>query len=90
MSDETYNGWTNRETWATNLWLSNDEGLYDWARERAQRAADPATACKEFVEELLDPNEALLSEELRHSISSDIGSLWRVDWQEVAESLLEE
>ena len=27
MKDETYNGWTNRETWAWNLLVSNDEYL---------------------------------------------------------------
>ena len=28
-----YNGWTNRETWLTNLWLNNDMGSYEQLQE---------------------------------------------------------
>src|SRR5262245_22319677 len=28
MTDGTYNGWKNRETWAFNLHWSNDQGMY--------------------------------------------------------------
>lgn len=38
MSDETYNGWTNYETWLVNLWLTNDEGSYDVVRETVEAA----------------------------------------------------
>lgn len=29
----TYNGWKNWETWNVVLWVGNDEGLYNLARE---------------------------------------------------------
>lgn len=36
MSNKTYNGWTNYETWVVNLWMDNEEGTYDYWREVAQ------------------------------------------------------
>ena len=32
MTDTTYNGWTNWETWCASLWINNEEQLYRTAR----------------------------------------------------------
>lgn len=36
MSDSTYNGWTNWETWNFKLWLDNDESTYRAVCELAE------------------------------------------------------
>ena len=33
LTDTSYNGWTNYETWNVALWIQNDEGLYHLAQE---------------------------------------------------------
>ena len=29
LTDQTYNGWTNYQTWNVVLWIENDEDLYN-------------------------------------------------------------
>lgn len=36
---DTYNGWLNYNTWNVALWLGNDEGLYNLAREHKTYSA---------------------------------------------------
>ena len=40
---ETYNGWTNRETWAIQLHLSNNEGDYLEMKEHAEELVKEQT-----------------------------------------------
>ena len=53
VQDTTYNGWTNYETWNVALWINNDEGLYDIARETGSYQ-DFVASIREFMTETLD------------------------------------
>lgn len=93
--DETYNGWANRETWALVLHVSNDEGLDAWMRaelDHAARRGEPQDdAARETAETMF--TAAGYRDHTGHErpaslimASEEIGSLWRVDWQAVAEA----
>ena len=103
MTTDEYNGWANRETWATVLHIDNDEGLYLHRCKLCQMVADEsfphgnrngvlANLLCDWVESMAEdvyfpehePTKALLG------MFNDIGSLWRVDWGEIARNWLTE
>lgn len=96
---ENYNGWKNTETWALALNIDSDEGLHDMFTELVRDMdGEPAwmiqDAIKLRVESLLirsayedeygDTQPAALT-----AMAEDVGSLWRVEWSEIRESLEE-
>ncbi len=48
--NEDYNGWKNRQTWNVALWIGNDEGLYNLAREIVR--SNPENPYNAFVQEV--------------------------------------
>ena len=95
MCDETYNGWSNRETWCFMLHVQNDEYLASlFADTVRDERTDPAYAVQRDAEALLNwdayefETGSLMPAELVR-MSQDVGSLWRVNWAECTAALLE-
>lgn len=92
MSDKGYNGWTNYETWATALWIGNDPGSEETARELTREAkgdaADLARSLREWVDS--EPDEGGMIPDLGSSLAADLlrAALSEVDWYEIAESYI--
>jgi hypothetical protein len=99
MNEQEYNGWSNRETWATNLWLTNDYGMtkdLEIYFQELHNEGEPTTPeiLRNFVEYVETyVNELLEFENLNpttYSMLTDIGSLYRVNWREIAQGFSEE
>lgn len=93
-TDTTYNGWSNYPTWAVNLWLSNDEGLY---RQTQQLVSDWATSGDdqptiELADDLKTWVRDGLAPDLGASFASDLlgYALDQVDWLEIAKAWAED
>lgn len=83
-----YNGWTNRETWLVNLWLSNDMGSYDFLQQICKKDRETWQKAEELEAHFHNQLENMYDEP---TFWSDfIGTtLDRVDWYRVIESNLE-
>lgn len=44
MSDNTYNGWTNKATWLVNIWIDNDQGEQEFWLGQAREFKDAGYA----------------------------------------------
>lgn len=91
MVDNTYNGWTNWETWIVNLWMDNDQKLYEYYGEmaRAEVSKNKKSATfklslaldkqfDEWMPEVEGPYHDLLN-----------GAVREVNWHEIARHLVE-
>lgn len=62
MTQKTYNGWTNYETWVVKLWMDNEEGSQGYWTEQAEATFERAEADHNFTKSeraKLDLAEAL-------------------------------
>jgi hypothetical protein len=100
MSDDTYNGWTNYETWNVKLWLDNDEGtqgtMLSMARDVKTWNNDKPFWTREEYERftladmLKDWVEEMTAPDDSASMAADLlrAALGRVDWHEIADNIL--
>lgn len=58
QDEQKYNGWTNYETWATALWLDNDEGSQSYWRDVAAQCGTEAPTTSQVKEGLWSVQEA--------------------------------
>ena len=98
-----YNGWTNYETWAVNLWINNDEGGYRFWRERTEAVLTEVREQKNSDENILEIAYSRLAEELKEAIHAECtipkatlaadlmnAALAEVDWREIARDMIDD
>jgi len=95
--EEKYQGWSNRETWAVKLHWDNNVGDYNYFTGTAKRFLKEGKPSYEFADFLKQQAEEIeesvyegnASEEAKNFMR-DVGSLWRVDWDEIAKAYYED
>lgn len=83
---QTFNGWTNRETWATNLWLSNDELVYNQMNTMIRDKITEDTTDEEVVTFFYAWATFYLSMPARE----EIGDFGKVNWLEIGRHWIDE
>ena len=90
MTDTTYNGWCNYETWLIKLWIDNDEPFYNTVQTVACGYAGDPHGLAKWLENWHDRTA---SDKLGGNMTGPIAdlvsaSLREVNWYEIAESIL--
>lgn len=102
-TSEMYNGWSNYPTWAINLWLANDEALYDEMRESVRLVCGRITEGDDIMTrdqvrrfEVAEGTKRWVEDDLAPDLGASFAAdllgyaLGCVDWYEIADSWLED
>jgi hypothetical protein len=85
MKDESYNGWSNYETWLAQVWLTNDSASYEVLREALQVDGETYEKALWLEGELRDQVECVI----------EVSGLWtdlltaafsQINWHEIIAS----
>jgi len=87
----SYEGWKNFETWNVNLWLANDQGLYQMALELVQDSGgdlhDLRVSLKDLFEQTFEDQIDIPSGPISDILNA---GLREIDWREIAEHWIED
>ena len=99
VTDNKYNGWTNRETWALMMWVGSSQPLQDFARSWVGDTAKNGVETLEFVRLVRDMVSVSYPAKDNHKESDawlmlsdmegDVASFGKVNSAEVADHLNE-
>ena len=56
--DVRYQGWANYATWAVHLWLSSDQGTWEFCRDLAREATEDADDCEQVRDDIWTQEQA--------------------------------
>ena len=97
MNTEKYNGWTNRETWACHLWMTNDSNTQRYFEEIStqilnhKQVENKNLVMSDAIEQWLEncTESAFKGEEKYRGLVEDIGSQWRINLIEISKHYLD-
>ena len=85
---QTYNGWINRETWATALWLTNDQGTYETVLDLLAGCDTQYEATQRLQAFITDEAYPLETASLYSDLLNS--ALARVEWRDVVAHVWED
>lgn len=90
MSNDKYNGWSNRETWLVNLWYGHDIASMLAEDERNDEFGIGENEAEELVRHIVEESEVLSQPPTNGLLADFLEGCWsKVNWREIADALNE-
>ena len=68
--NKTYNGHKNWNFWNVSLWIGNDEGLYNLARDTVRQCGNRDQAARSIVQQLADCGQTKTPDGAPYTVSA--------------------